>query len=88
MEYSRRAEYIVIKDFESPIYLPISKIPVQYKKGDKVNLRLSGKVAKEWLEKGYVELVKGYWTVRPYEVGGDNWVANIVIKYVDLIHLS
>lgn len=56
MDYTKRASYIVIKDFEYPLYLPLDETLHKYRKGDKVTLRVNGKVAKDWLEKGYIEL--------------------------------
>lgn len=54
-----RSNYIVVKDFEHAMVLPLSKIPVKYKKGDKLNLRTNGKMTKEFLEKGYIEIELG-----------------------------
>lgn len=35
--------------------LPISKIRVKYKKGDKLSSRVNGKLTQEFIEKGYIE---------------------------------
>jgi hypothetical protein len=53
-----RADYVVIKDFEHVMVLPLSKVPVKYKKGDGLNLRVNGNMAKKFIGNGYIKRIE------------------------------
>lgn len=57
MDNLERSDYIVLKDFKHNMILPISKVSVEYKMGDKLNLRINGKLTKNFIEKGYIEKI-------------------------------
>lgn len=51
-----RAPYVVIKEFYYQLHL-FSEELTHYQIGQVVNLRVNGKLANKWLEKGYIQLV-------------------------------
>lgn len=57
MDFLKRANFIVLKDFDHKIILPLDNVAIKYKKGENLNLRVHGKVANEFIKKGLVELV-------------------------------
>lgn len=58
MERLKRGEYRVIKDFACAIHAPLSNELTHYQVGRIVRLRIHGKMAKDWLEKGYIQFIR------------------------------
>ena len=58
MNFLERSDYVVIKDFDYTSTILIGEVTVKYKTGDKFNLRVNGELAKEFVQKGYIEKVK------------------------------
>lgn len=50
-----RSEYIVIVDFIAKIPFGLDTTIHPYQQGDRLRLRPSGRLAKEWLRKGYIK---------------------------------
>lgn len=53
-----RMKFIVIKNFEDSLAMGISDVVYRYVVGDIVTLRVDGKVAKKWIEKGYIKALQ------------------------------
>ena len=53
---NNRVEYVVIKDFEDKVPFGLDDVTYQYKVGKKIRLRPNGRLAKKWIEKGYIKL--------------------------------
>ena len=50
-----RKQYMVIKAFEDNVPFGILDATMSYSVGEEVQLRPDGRIARKWLEKGYIK---------------------------------
>lgn len=55
---NRRVNFIVVEDFQGVFPMGNDDFVVDYKKGDTIRLLIDGKVAKKWIEKGYIKALQ------------------------------
>lgn len=54
---NNRVEYIVLKDFEGKVPIGHTDVLYSYTVGKTIRLRPTGRLAQQWLKKGYIKQV-------------------------------